>query len=326
MTAGPRPIFLFSLPRSGSTLLQRLLAAHSAISTVSEPWLLLPLLDAPVEPKLTGPSDYDHYHAARGEFIRSLRGGVDTYRTAVSHFASDLYAAAAPTDVKYFLDKTPRYHRIADEIIHTFPEGRFIFLWRQPLAVAASMMHTWAEGRWNLYRFEDDLGPGLTRLATLARDRETQIVALKYEDLLLDPEKQLRRVLAYLDLPLEPHLLDGFASVCLKGRYGDQVGTVQYSELSTEPLDKWKAAFGNPLRRSWAQRYLASIDEQDLEFMGYSKLQLARDLEATPLDFSRLLSDAVRMSAGRHWRVLSALVTARPGRSSYGRIHRHERS
>ena len=37
------PIFLFSLPRSGSTLLQRLLGGHPDIMTVSEPWLLLPL-------------------------------------------------------------------------------------------------------------------------------------------------------------------------------------------------------------------------------------------------------------------------------------------
>ncbi|MBT8101022.1 MAG: sulfotransferase, partial [Gammaproteobacteria bacterium] len=38
-----RPVFLLSLPRSGSTLLQRMLMTHPAISSVPEPWLLLPI-------------------------------------------------------------------------------------------------------------------------------------------------------------------------------------------------------------------------------------------------------------------------------------------
>ena len=36
------PIFVFSLPRSGSTLLQRVLMSHNDISSVAEPWILLP--------------------------------------------------------------------------------------------------------------------------------------------------------------------------------------------------------------------------------------------------------------------------------------------
>src|SRR5665213_3086127 len=39
-----RPIFIFSISRSGSTLLQRVLAAHPEVATVSEPWLLLPFV------------------------------------------------------------------------------------------------------------------------------------------------------------------------------------------------------------------------------------------------------------------------------------------
>jgi Sulfotransferase family len=37
-----RPIFLFSISRSGSTLVQRIIAAHDGVATASEPWLLLP--------------------------------------------------------------------------------------------------------------------------------------------------------------------------------------------------------------------------------------------------------------------------------------------
>jgi hypothetical protein len=46
MSARPTPLFLLSLPRSGSTLAQRILAAHAGIATTSEPWILLPYLYA----------------------------------------------------------------------------------------------------------------------------------------------------------------------------------------------------------------------------------------------------------------------------------------
>ncbi len=231
-----------------------------------------------------------------------------------------MYAAASPDGTTYFLDKTPRYHRIAREIVSSFPDARFVFLWRQPLAVAASMMSTWADGRWNLYRFDEDLRDGLARLASLARELgDGRAVALKYEDLLQDPGKELRRVLDYLQLPFDPDLLAGFANVRLQGSYGDPTGTVRYATVSTEPLDKWKAGFGNPLRRTWARRYLASIDARDLQFMGYSREQLSRDLEAAPLGLDRLLSDAVRMMAGRHWRGLSELAAAHRERSAVAR-------
>ena len=46
MSESVQPIFLFSLPRSVSTLLQRILAKHTAIDTAAEPWVLLPLTSA----------------------------------------------------------------------------------------------------------------------------------------------------------------------------------------------------------------------------------------------------------------------------------------
>src|SRR5919107_2181016 len=50
VSARPTPLFLLSLPRSGSTLAQRILAAHGGIATTSEPWILLPYLYANVLP------------------------------------------------------------------------------------------------------------------------------------------------------------------------------------------------------------------------------------------------------------------------------------
>ena len=39
------PIFIFSLPRSGSTILQKILMSSTQVSSSNEMWILLPLLN-----------------------------------------------------------------------------------------------------------------------------------------------------------------------------------------------------------------------------------------------------------------------------------------
>ena len=69
-----RPLFLLCLPRSGSTLVQRVLASHAEIATVSEPWLLLPLLYSIREHGIR--AEYWHQTAAQAiaDFIEELPG------------------------------------------------------------------------------------------------------------------------------------------------------------------------------------------------------------------------------------------------------------
>ena len=54
-------------------------------------------------------------------------------------------------DTRCFVDKSPPYHLIAQQIISTFPDARFVFLWRNPLSVLASIVDTLADGRWDTY-------------------------------------------------------------------------------------------------------------------------------------------------------------------------------
>src|SRR5688572_7827725 len=136
---GAQPIFLFSLPRAGSTLVQRVIASHDDVHTVSEPWLLLPFLYA----LRTDGARAEYWHEAGAEaladFCGALPGGEDEYRAAVRELAERLYSAATPDGPRYFLDKTPHYHVIADEVMRTFPDAKFVFLWRNPLAALASL-------------------------------------------------------------------------------------------------------------------------------------------------------------------------------------------
>jgi len=89
------PIFLLSLPRSGSTFLQRLLATHPAIATASEPWILLPQLYTLRDQGAY--SEYGHYLMASAvqDFARDLPGGVDSLRAEMRDYVLRLYGKAA---------------------------------------------------------------------------------------------------------------------------------------------------------------------------------------------------------------------------------------
>ena len=58
------PIFLLSLPRSGSTLVQRILMSHSKISGISEPHLVLPFVYTMRKKGVV--SQYSHHTVYKG--------------------------------------------------------------------------------------------------------------------------------------------------------------------------------------------------------------------------------------------------------------------
>ena len=146
-----KPIFLLSLPRSGSTFCQRILAVHEEIATVNEPHFLLPFLYARKDYDVR--STYNHHYAswAVQDFCATLPNQERDYFESLHAFALQLYEkSAGKKKAAYFLDKTPKYHFIVDDIMQLFPEGKMFFLWRNPLSVIASIMQTWGNDAWNI--------------------------------------------------------------------------------------------------------------------------------------------------------------------------------
>jgi hypothetical protein len=271
--------------------MQRLLAAHPDIATRSEPWLLLAPFFARRERGAL--ALYGHRTGARAldDLFGQIPRGEDTFRAAIRAFAETVYDELA-AGRRFFIDKTPRYHLIASELMETFPDARFVFLWRNPLAVAASMVETFGRGRWVLHRFEDDLFRGSERLLAAQaehKDRRTHVV--RYEDLITNAEATIDRVLAFLGL--EPQ---GQATIsserAMTGRMGDHTGIEMYDDISTEPNMKWPATMANPLRKAWCRNYLTRLGAERCSMMGYDQAALRHAVDASRWTGRRLVSDA----------------------------------
>ena len=303
MSIKPTPLFLLSLPRSGSTLAQRILAAHEAIATASEPWILLPYLYTLRERGAY--AEYSHRVLVRAveDFCKVLPHGRDDYVAEIRELALRLYCKASPDGTRYFLDKTPRYHLVSDEIIAAFPDGRYLLLWRNPLAVVASLIETWAGGKWNLYRFKVDLFDGIENLIQTYERHEEKLHAVRYEALITQPEETWGNVFRYLGLPFDSSVLALFGNVELTGRWGDHTGTQRYAAVSSEPLERWKRVLNNPVRKAWCRRYLRWIGRERLAVMGYDLDVLIAELDALPTSYRRIASDVGR----GYWGILRDL-------------------
>ena len=287
----PEPLFLLSLPRSGSTVFQRMLAGHPDLDTASEPWVMLPLAEYLREPERSRSYAAAPAQRAFSDFADGLSGGRDELVLCIREFALSLYQSRSIDSARFFIDKTPRYHLILEPLSEIFPKAPQVILWRNPLAVAASILRRWSQEGWNLPYWDIDLRVGLARLVQYSANRP-DIMTVRYEDLMDNPDEVCNSVFERIGVSSVGARLEDSPS--LSGQMGDlnlAVRNAVHSERSTE----WPDIFCNPLRCAWAHRYIDWVGDSRLSHMGYSRSELLHQLHSVPMTRERMLSDAWRM-------------------------------
>jgi hypothetical protein len=308
----PTPVFLLSLPRSGSTLVQRVLAAHDGVATVAEPWVLLPWLSPLQERMPESDAWHESLHGAVSDFARQLPNQTDDYRRAVRTAAMDLYSRAAGDGVRFFIDKTPPYSMIVNEIAETFPDARLVFLWRNPLSVVSSVVETFAGGRWRPSDYPLSLFWGAEGLIEGYERHRDRSYGVTYESLIAG-EDAWRGLCDYVGLDFQPEALERFSTVRLNGRMGDPTGVKRYQALSEQSLDKWRATVSSPLRKAWCDRYLQWLGRERLATMGYDLDELLADLDALRPSGGNLSADLADTAGSLARAAIKSRVSHRSG-------------
>lgn len=314
------PVFLFSAPRSGSTLVQRVIGSHDEVATTSEPWIMLPFV-GPLRYELAAADERHRLIATAVEdFCRELPGGEDDYRAAVRDAAIQLYEKAAGRDTGYFVDKTPMYHLVVEEIVATFPDARFVFLWRNPLSVASSSIELFDGGRWEVNRYSMALFQSFADLVPAYERHRERAHAVRFEDLVGGDESAWRGLFEYIGVEYDRALLERFSQVRLSGRMGDPLGTKRYAELSSEPVEKWKRSITTPVRKAWCRRYLRWLGADRLATMGYSLDALLRELDAVETTSGNLVDDIKPLATSLGRELAKARVPGYSGGPSVWRM------
>jgi len=293
------PIFIFSLPRSGSTLLQRLLTCNESIDSTSETWLLLPMLYSLKRKGVYAEYSHQALYEAVDDFIGELPGGKGDYLKAIDIAARYLYGQCSSSSAKYFIDKTPRYSLVCDDVISTFEDGVFIFLWRNPLSIISSMIETWGAGSWNIFKFKVDIYDGLEKmLAVYTADKE-KYISVKYEELIEGAEAVVRDIIDLLDgVAYESSSLDRLSEIKFSGRMGDPTGAKKYQRVSNDSKDSWKKTINTPIRKFMALNYLKWIGKDRLGVMGYDYDVLVGEVKSVKNKYLKVFPDSLMILYG----------------------------
>jgi predicted Zn-dependent protease len=196
------PIFVLGLPRSGSTLLEQILASHSQVDGTQELWDIQHIVQEMQErePDLDNPR-YPGVLADLTEAQFRMLGetylaGTRTYRT----------------DKPNFIDKAPNNFRHVGLIHLMLPGARIIDARREPMACCFSnLKQLFAIGQEFSYSIEDIARYYRTYLDLMQHWDSAlpgRVLRVHHEDVVADLEGSVRRILDHCGLPFEAACID----------------------------------------------------------------------------------------------------------------------
>lgn len=305
-------ILVISPPRAGSTMLQRILGSHSQVQTHPEPHILTPLAFQGYFRQIERAA-YNHRVAgpALREFVDFLPAGEADYLDACRAYCQVLYGRAREVHGKaFFLDKTPNYaDTILPFVAQLLPAARVVVLTRHPLAQLASTANTFHGGDFHkAHALRDCFSGFIPALARFIRNSAMPHFHVRYEDLVAQPEAEVRRLLDFFGLPFEPACVQFGAQPHITKTFGDPK-IARHAAPVTDSAQAWVAdLLGRPDRERLCRSALASVSDEDLATFGYTRQALWQPLE----DARQQTAPPSRMTPALHlhewrWRAELAL-------------------
>ena len=220
--AGPalpaRPVFILGLPRSGTTLLERMLCRSPDVAGLGEVALL------------------NRYVWQRFQTDTAFAAGAEDLRTDYAGFQR----LAGPT--KWTVDKMPANYIHIGWINRIFPEARVILLRRDRRDVALSLYENYFDDPGQNFTFDErSIAQRLSLFEETVdawQDLGADYLQVTYEDLVTLPEPSLRKIADYCGIPYDPAML----------RPGDDKGAIRTAssvqarrDVNRASIGRWKA-------------------------------------------------------------------------------------
>jgi tetratricopeptide (TPR) repeat protein len=198
----PAPIFIIGLPRSGSTLIEQILASHSAVEGTQE----LPHIQhtvAALRGRDANPAQPRYPQALTELSADQVRGLGRKYLDATRAYR---------TGKPFFIDKMPNNFRHLGLIRLLLPNAKIIDARREPMACCFSnFKQLFARGQEFTYSL-DSIARYYRTYLDLMRHWETVlpgwILRVQHEDLVNDLEGNVRRILEFCGLTFERGCLE----------------------------------------------------------------------------------------------------------------------
>jgi len=233
------PIFIVGLPRSGSTLIEQILASHSAVEGTHEladiPRIVVDLkgrdadLDNPRYPAVLAGMSAEDFRALGEKYLTDTR----IYRTG----GRSPLASGKPR----FIDKMPNNFRHIGLLHLMLPNAKIIDARREPMACCfGNLKQLFAQGQEFTYSIEDIARYYRTYLELMRHWDSVlpgRVLRIHHEDVVDDLPGAVRRLLDYCELEFEPACVEFHKTQrSVRTASSEQVRQPIYRE----GLDQWR--------------------------------------------------------------------------------------
>lgn len=252
------PIFVVGSPRTGTTLTQEILSLHPEVKLYNEIHYnervvdtlgsAEPLSDDVLERAIAILLDRGQWAfgetdaAVRERVLEKVRAaGPPTHASLLEAF---LGLEAAAHDARVWGDSSPQDILYMDVLKKWYPTAKFVGVVRDPRAFLASYKNYIRKGSVEYRnRFNAVTNSLLWRsymnslLRTMASPLAPDVMMLRYEELVADPEGQVRRMCDFLELDYHPGMLEIQRA---NSSYVRQDQERTRKGISTQSLEKWR--------------------------------------------------------------------------------------
>ncbi len=186
-----KPIFIFGLPRSGTTLVERILGCHPDVTSLGE------LTDFPAAVTSCAGGGA----ASKQDLIRQT-AAVEPARIGAAYLAS---VGGQQLATQRFIDKLPINYLYAGLMAAALPGARLVHVSRHPMANGYGLFKTLFQQGYPFSYDLDDLGRYMAAYFRLmAHWREVlgeRLISMRYESLVANQDAETRRLVAACGLP-----------------------------------------------------------------------------------------------------------------------------
>ncbi|HEY0681391.1 MAG TPA: sulfotransferase [Steroidobacter sp.] len=282
------PLFIVGMPRSGTKLLRGLLSNHPRLRLLAAETDFLPFIDQWVQRHgspttaeaferfandLSGANHYFNFRpAGRGPFrwqdwraacdgkfdVSGLFEGFARYELDVRRGSGLIWA-----------DKSPAYIRHIPLLVQHFPGARIVHIVRDVRDHCVSMRKAWGKDiRRSAWRWGHDVLTAHRQCSSMPE----RCLEVRFEELLQDPDTQLRRICMFLDLQFFAGLTELSQSVEQRGYAAGR------SEIVRDNFSKFESRL--------TPRELVAIESlawHTMQALGYTPVRAVKQATLSPL-------------------------------------------
>lgn len=248
-------IFLVGAPRSGTTMLQSLLASHPSLISFPETKFFHYLLYEPLSQSF--PDRVKNFfidEIKRPELLNNFSGDQSDLEKA-NWFIKILDNLAEEQDKSIWLEKTPEHLHFIDYLENLLPDALFIHILRNGIDVIASMYEAsrkspeaWG-GRWDLdfciKRWQEAIS-----ISNQYVEKDNHIL-IKYEQILENPKRSLSKICKFIQIDFDNLMLINYKKTARK--------------LSLKA--PWHQGIDRDIQTSETPKYKKIFNEDEIEYI-----------------------------------------------------------